>query len=230
VFRRLAFPVLAALVLLVPAACTARKHGSAANLPPADQLLKDAAARMREVTTARFTIDASGNLTLVPVRRADGRLTREGNAQGTVAVEQAGALSELQFVIVGQTAYIKGPTGGWQSIPLSLASTVYDPSALLKPERGVAKLIETASSARTEAREQVDGVDAYRIAASFDPQLVASLIPGAGDGVTGQLWIDANTRQLLRARFKLPDSNGGEPAIVTVRFSEFNQPVNVSAP
>ena len=41
---------------------------------------------------------------------------------GTATVEQFGATVSLEFVIVGDSLYLKGPTGGFQKLPLSLAS------------------------------------------------------------------------------------------------------------
>ncbi len=230
--RTLSFAALltAALLLAAPAGCSKGKRQPAEPLPPGGDLVRAAATAMREVKTAHFTIEADGNLALVPLRRADVRLTREGTAQGTMQIEQAGANVEFAFTIVGGSAYIKGPTGGYQKVPLAFAASIYDPSAILDPERGVAHLLETATDARTEAHEKVDGVDTYRVAAKFDPKAVETLVPGAGAGVTGQLWLGIEQKLPVQARFQLPDSAGGKPAVVTVKFSEYNQPVNISAP
>ncbi len=219
---------LAALLLVAPAGCSGKRKTEA--LPPGTDLIRAAATAMREVKTAHITIEAEGNLALVPLRRADARLTREGSAQGTVQIEQSGAGVEFAFTIVGGSAYIKGPTGGYQKVPLAFAASVYDPSAVLDPDRGVAHLLETATDARTEAHEKVDGVDTYRVAAKFDPKAVEALVPVTGSGVTGQLWLGVEQKLPVRAQFQLPDSAGGKPAIVTVRFSEYNQPVDISAP
>jgi lipoprotein LprG len=221
---------LAALLLVAPAACSSGKRKPAESLPAGDQLLKAAATAMRDVKTAHFTIETDGNLALLPLRRADAKLTREGSAQGTVQIDQSGSTVEFAFVIIGDTAYIKGPTGGYQTVPLSFAASVYDPSAILDPGRGVAHLLETATDARTQGHEKVDGVDAYVIAAKFDPKAVETLVPGAGAGVTGQLWLGVEQKLPVRAKFQLPDRSGGKPATVTVKFTEYDQPVNISAP
>jgi lipoprotein LprG len=228
VLRHRALLALSVLLLAAPAACSKRSSGEA--LPSGTDLIRAAATALREVKTAHFTIEADGNPALVPLRRADARLTREGSAQGTVQVDQSGASVEFAFTIVGGSAYIKGPTGGYQKVPLAFAASVYDPSAILDPDRGVAHLLETATDARTEAHEKVDGVDTYRVAAKFDPKAVETLVPGAGAGVTGQLWLGVDKKLPVQARFRLPDSTGGQPATVTVKFSEYDQPVNISAP
>jgi lipoprotein LprG len=215
--------------LATPLACSSEKP-SRASLPAATQLLADSAAKVREVRTVRFAIETSGTVSGIPLRKAGGQLTREGNAQGTVQLDQGGTVSELQFVILNDRAYIKGATGGWQSLPASMASTVYDPAAILDPDRGLAKLIETARDPRTEAREEVGGTDTYRVAASFDPQVVGALVPGAGAGVTGQIWIGVSSKLPVRVRFRLPAAGGGDAATVTATFSEYDQPVTVSAP
>src|SRR4051794_11985915 len=178
-------PVLALFAVLVAlVACTPDKAksgsgtASAADLPPGDQLVKDSATAMREIKTTQFLITADGEIAGLSLRRAEGTLTREGSAKGTAQVDQAGAAVELAFVIVGDKIYLKGPTGGYQTLPLTLAATVYDPSAILDPDRGIAKVLGSATGATTEASEPVAGKDAWRVAVTTTGTDLAGLIPG----------------------------------------------------
>jgi lipoprotein LprG len=185
---------------------------------------------MRDVKTARFVIEAEATIADVPVRGADAQLTREGSAKGAIRIDQGGGIVEFQFVIIGQKLWLKGPTGSFQELPLAMASGIYDPSAILDPERGVAKLLSTATEAKTQARESVDGVDAYRVSAKFDPAAVAALVPGAGEGVTGRVWVGVERKLPVRMTFSLPAQGGGKPGTVTVKFSEYDAPVTINAP
>src|SRR4051812_40282290 len=122
--------LLAALVVLT--SCTKshdKKDQAAGGLPDGSQLVRDSAAAMKEIKTAKFLITADGAISGLSLRRAEGTLTKEGDAQGTAQIEQAGQNVDLTFVIVGDKIYLKGPTGGYQALPLALAATVYDPSA-----------------------------------------------------------------------------------------------------
>jgi lipoprotein LprG len=217
-----------ALLLSALAACTgsSNERASADELPAGADLVAKAASEMRAVTTARFTIKSEGSVKSLGLRGADGVITKQGDAQGTAQIDQAGAAAEFAFVISGQTLYVKGPTGGWQRVPLALASSVYDPSAILNPDRGVAHLLATATSARTEGRESVDGADAYKVAVTLGGQALAALVPGITTDVPGTLWVGADRRLLHRAAFVVP----GDGGTVTISFREFDAPVKISAP
>lgn len=228
-------PVVAALVVLLVVlggsslgACS--RKGRSANLPAGDALIRDSAAAMREVKTVRFAIEADGTVAGLPLRRAGGQLTKEGSAKGTAQLEQFGTPIELEFVVIGESIHIKGLTGGWQTLPLAMASGVYDPSAILDPDRGIVKVLETATGAKTEAREKVGDVDTYRVAATFDGASLRTIVPGAADSTPGQVWIGVDRKQLHRARFTIPGDNGAEGATVTVTFTEYDAPVTISAP
>jgi len=222
--------LLGLLIVVVGLAGCTRKNTPSEQLPAADGLLKAAAADMKQVKTVKFDIDAEGTVAGLALRGADGVLVREGDAQGRAQVEQFGTLVELQFIVKGDKMYIKGPTGGYQELPLALASNVYDPSAILDPDRGVAKLLETATEGRTEAREQVNGVDAYRVTAKLDPLVVGTIVPGVTGDITGQLWIAAGQPRLLRTSFTVPGSGGSPGGKVTITLSDFDAPVTISAP
>ena len=189
--RKIVTAALLALVALSGATgCSDDKDKPAAksggDLPAADGLLRESATAMQAVETVKFTIEITGKPGGVPLRKVDGQLAKAGNAKGKVQLDQAGTLSELEYVVVGTTAYIKGPTGGWQSVPLSVASTVYDPSAILDPQRGISKLLETASGGHTEAREEAGGVDAYRVAASLARRWWARSCPASARARPGR--------------------------------------------
>jgi lipoprotein LprG len=222
---------LAALAVLLSAlaGCTTGTRTdrlSAVDLPAGPQLVSAAAAEMRGVTTARFAIESQGEVKSLGIHGADGVITKQGDAQGTAQIDQAGSVIELAFVVSGQSLYVKGPTGGWEAVPLALASSVYDPSAILDPDRGIAHLLATASGARTEARESVDGVDVYRVAVTLNGQALAALVPGVTKDAAGTLWIGADRRLLHRAAFVAPGDGGS----VAIAFREFDAPVKINAP
>ena len=228
-------PVAALFALLVVlAACTDKPGTSgsqaADNLPAGDALLKESAAAMREIKTAQFLITADAAVAGLSLRRAEGTLTKEGNAKGTAQIEQSGANVELSFVIVGDKIYLKGPTGGYQTLPLTLAASVYDPSAILDPDRGIAKVLSSATDAKTEASESVDGKTAWRIAATSAAADLAAIIPGVTGSVPGKVWIDSSDKRLLKAAFALPAAGDAQGGTVTVTFKEFDAPATISAP
>jgi len=229
-------PVLALFAVLVAlTSCTPDKPKTAASqpsaeLPAGDTLLKESAAAMRDIKTAKFLITADGDIAGLSLRRAEGTLTKEGNAKGTAQIEQSGSNVELTFVIVGDKIYLKGPTGGYQALPLALAASVYDPSAILDPNRGIAKVLSTATDAKTEASESVDGQEAWRVVATMAGADLAAIIPGATGTIPGTAWISATDKRLLKATFALPEASDAKGGTVTVTFKEFDAPATISAP
>lgn len=176
--------------LLLVTACSAKSETA---LPDGPALLKRSAETMRTVKTVAFTIETKDK-PAVPVRHAEGSLTREGDAKGTLQIELVG-LQEIEFVLVGDKVYFKGPTGGFQTMTRQQLIALYDPSAVLT---GVPDLLSTAQDARTQAEEKIGDTAAYRVAATLSQQVLAKLVPGVQQGVDGTLWIDKATGRLLK--------------------------------
>jgi lipoprotein LprG len=225
---RVLFATVAALLVLIPAAGCGPKKTPPAALPEGSSLLTSAATKMREVTDAHVTITVDGTLPNLPMKKADGVLTRAGDAKGTVQIEQFGLLVELSFVIVNKTAYLKGPTGGYITQPMSQLTGVFDPAAVLDPNRGVANVLATATNAKTEAKETVDGHETYKVSAAFADAAMSQLLPGIGTGVTGQVWLDTADSTLRKAVFTVPGTD--KPATVTIVVDQINAGATISAP
>jgi lipoprotein LprG len=224
--------VTVALALAVTG-CSSKKDdppAADANLPAAAQLLADGDKAMTDVKTTHFTVDVQGELTSVPVSHAEGDLTKEGSAKGTAKISQLGTVIEASFVILGDSIYLKAATGGYQKLPLAMAASVYDPSAILDPQRGAAKLLRDARNPQTQAMEKVDGRDAYKISFEPDAAALAALIPGKPTNVTAVVWLDAQTKRIAKAEFALPAAGSDPAGTVTVAFSAYDAPVTISAP
>jgi lipoprotein LprG len=228
-----ALGTMALLVLLGTSACTERSTGTSqpGSLPDASGLLRDSARAMSELNTVRFDLAVDGGVPGVAVRTAEGELTKDGDVKGTAQLAQGGGTNEIEFVIVDDTLYLKGPTGGFQQLPASFVATVYDPSKILDREAGVPGLLSGTTQARTEATEDVDGTPAYRIAVTVPRDKLTVLLPGVANDLDGQLWVATDDpKWLLKAKMDVPAEGGGTPASVTMTLSEFNDPVTVTPP
>ncbi|WP_245658158.1 LppX_LprAFG lipoprotein [Microtetraspora malaysiensis] len=215
--RRLAGTVWLVLAVLLVPAC----GGSAeAGLPAGPDLMKKAATAMAAVETVAFTIETEGNPS-VTVKHAEGSLTKEGDAKGTLQIDIMGSLQELEFVLLGDAVHFKGPTGGFQRMTREELAALYDPSAVLT---GLPALLSGAVDARTEAVEKVAGTDAYRVPVTLSQQILAKLIPGIAQGVNGTVWLDKATGRLLKMDLPL---TGGK---VVVNLSDYDAPVTITPP
>jgi lipoprotein LprG len=211
-------------------ACSEKPAPAPATLPDGTTLIAAGAVALAGMKSAHVRIETEGTVSSLPLRRAEGDLVNTGDAKGTVQLQQGGTLVEYQFIVLGTTVHLKGPTGGWQALPAAMAATIYDPSAILDPNRGIAQLVRSAKNPTTEALEQVDGKDAYRVKVDLDRNAVATLVPGVPEGVTGLLWLDAQTKHLLKGVLTVPPANGAPGGSVTVNVSAIDVPVTVSAP
>ncbi|WP_162908352.1 LppX_LprAFG lipoprotein [Allorhizocola rhizosphaerae] len=219
---------LAALSIVAIAITGCSKKNNNANpsdQPTGPQLMAEGDKAMSDVKSAHFTLTVDGKIAALPVKQAEGDLTREGSAKGTAKVEQLGFVTEVAFVIVGQDLFLKGPTGGYQKMPLSVAASVYDPSAILDPDRGAAKLLRTAKNPKFEGKEQVDGKQACKVSFEPDTTALAALIPTTITGIKGMVWLYEDSKRIAKAEFTFPE--GGK---VTVVFTNYDAPVTISAP
>ncbi|MEV3920451.1 LppX_LprAFG lipoprotein [Actinomadura coerulea] len=217
-------PVLLALVFT--GACDGGSGGPGKKADfDAAQTLRQAAQAMGSLKSVAFTLESDGK-TPVMVKGGDMKLLRGGDAEGTLAVEQQGQKIEMKVVAVGDSIYLDAGTGGWRKLPKGLAASVYDPSAVLDPQRGIAKLLTSAREPSPEAVEKVDGEEAYRVAAKLPKEEVAGLIPGIGEDMDGQVWVGKADHRLLKVRGAFPKDQGS----VTIRFTEFDAPYKISAP
>jgi lipoprotein LprG len=224
--------LLGVLLVVGLAGCGGKAGPTAPPLPAAPDLLARSASAMSQVKTVVADVQIDPALTDLPVRAAHGTLTVTGDAMGTATLNQGSDNAELNFVITKGVLYLKGPTGRYQQLPLAMAASIYDPTALLSPDRGIAALLRTATNGVTQAREDVNGVAAYKVNATLDPRLVAGIVPGLTNANSGTVWLDAATSRVLKAQIAVPNPAAGQTATapVTVALSGFNDPVTVAPP
>lgn len=224
------FAALVVAAVLTLAGCTG--GGPSADLPPAASLLSKSADAMRAAKTAAIAIVVDPAITVIPLRNATGRLTADGQADGTAVIALFGGPPlEYAFVATGGLLYLKGPTGGYTKLPLAATSGIFDPTAILDPSGGAVALLAAVEAPTTQARETVDGVDSYRVAVTVKQEQLQVLVPGVTGSVPGLIWLDAATSRLVKVELQLPDGpSGTKGGPVTVRFSEYDAPVTITAP
>jgi lipoprotein LprG len=216
------------LVVFSIAGCRGEKGG----LPEAEPLLESGAKAMAGVRSVRFNLDVEGTLSGLQVKEAAGVMTREGEVSARAQILQQGQLVEYEYIVADGVAYLKGPTGGFQTLPQALAVRIYDPSALLDETAGLRRAMAGAQDPKTEAAETIDGQPAYRIRAKVSTDLVQGLsVLSAGQRrLDATLWVDQESGRLIQARIPFKPTGSGEQTVFTVRLSDFNDPVDIKPP
>lgn len=196
-----------------------------ATVPTAAQLLTAAATAMAGLTSAHFTLIVRGKLPDLKVQGAAGDLTSVGDARGTAKMTQFEQLVEVDFVVVGKVLYLKGATGGFTKLPAALAGEVYDPTAILQAEKGVAAVLRHII---TPGNPTLVG-SSYTITGTVPKAAAAALVPGITSDAMGTFTIDKASSRLTDVVLHLAGSDG-KPAAVDLALSDFNKAVTVSAP
>ncbi len=215
------------IVLALTVGCSS--GGGTDKLPPGAQVLQQAANVLRGVPSLSFTLRTSGNPD-VNVKSVDAKLLKNGNSQGTVQVTELGLPIQLEFVVLGQTVHFKGLTGGWQQEPLSKVAGIYDPSAVLDPDRGLVQLLLTAKNPQTQGKDKVAGQECYRVHATLARAALTRLVPGLNADAPADIWVSTADKHVLKADVQVPSKGGGKPGKVTIAFADYGKPFTITAP
>jgi lipoprotein LprG len=219
-----------ALATAVATACSSEEPAAdGGNLPDGQELLRDAAKSTADIRSAHFTLAVNGEIPGLSVKSAEGDLTREGGpagaAKGTVSMDLMGSLFEGEFVLVDDSLYVKGPTGGYQELPASMVRSLYDPAAILDPDKGIANVLKNVTGARTESSEDIDGVSTYRVTGRVTKDVVSTLVPGIDSDVDITFWLRRDDgHQPVKASVKVPQGT------VDVTLSDIDKQVEITAP
>lgn len=205
---------------------TSGTDGATTTAPPAAaELISRSAAAMKTVTSAHFSLKVTGTLPDLTVQTGDGDLTSAGAATGTASISQFGQLVEVEFVVVGKVLYLKAGTGGFTEVPAALAGQVYDPTAILDPERGVAAVL--TSTTGLSAVTSADGT--YTVGGTVPEKVAAGLTPGITTDVAVTFVVDAASSRTTSVSFATTGSDGA-PATVTLVLSDFDKALTITPP
>lgn len=224
-FRR----VLLASVALLAAACSSNNNPPASGGQDASALLRESAEATKNIQSAHFTLKVNGAIQGLSVHSADGDLNRAGAAKGKVNMELLGNLFEGEFVLVDNTIYIKGPTGPYQQLPAALISSLYDPSAILNPDKGISKVLSSVQNPKFDGTETVNGQATNKVSGRAAKDVVSSIVPGVNSDVDITFWLRQDNKQPVKAEAKLPGTDGKQ-ASVEVTLTNVDQPVTITKP
>ena len=198
---------------------------SAAALPTQAELLTASATATKAVTSAHFTLTVGGKLPDLQVQGAEGELTSAGDAEGNAKITEFGQLVQVDFVIVRKVLYLKGPTGGFTKLAAALAGQIYDPTAILSADKGVAAVLHQVIT----PGKPVPAGSSYTVTGTVPKATAAALVPGITSDGAGTFTIDKASSRLTDVTLRLAGSDG-KPATVDLGLSDFNKPVTVSPP
>jgi lipoprotein LprG len=227
--RRL-FAVLAALSIAAAliAGCSSGSTQSGGPLPDATTLVKQSADVTKNLKSAHLVLSVIGKVPGLPIKTLTGDLTTAPAtaASGNVQLTMGGSEVDANFVVVDGELYATLTPNKWSDF--GKASDVYDVSAILNPDTGLANLLANFTNAKAEGRETINGQSTIRISGNVPADAVNKLASqlNAGNTTPSTVWIqETGDHQLVQA--KMDKSSGNS---VQMTLSNWNQPVQVTKP
>lgn len=201
---------------------------SSASLPDAPGLLQQSAQTTKGLKSGHLDITVTGSIEGLPIKKLSGDLTNvpATAVEGNATITMGGSDVDLQLVVIDNILYASLTPNSW--LDMGPAADIYDPSAILNPDAGLANILASFSDPKSDATETVNGVDTVRITGNVSADAVNKLIPqiNANVAVPGTAWIEKDgDHNLVQA--KLDPSSGNS---IQMTLSDWNKPVTVTKP
>ena len=213
--------------MLLVAGCSTNK--SSAPLPDAATLLKESAQTTKTQASVHLKLVVQGEIKDFPIASLEGDLTNAPAvaAQGKADINFLGQkLQGVEFVVADGNLYGAITPGSFQNF--GPAADIYDASAILNPDTGLANVLSNFSDPKADGRESINGVQTVRITGTVSADAVNKIAPQikATGPVPGTAWIrEDGNHDLVQA--KLEPSPGNS---VTMTLSDWGKPVTVNKP
>ncbi|KXO94516.1 hypothetical protein AXK56_17890 [Tsukamurella pulmonis] len=227
---RLASTVVALLAVVGLLAACSKSDGEKVNdapLPEAKPLIDSSAKAARDLHDVQLDLSVEGTVPNLPVKSVSAYLTNDPkvSGQGDADVIFNGTAVKAKFVVVD--AHLWAQFGAGQSYQdMGLAADIYDASAILDPNKGIANLLASVRDPKVEGREQIGGTEAIRVSGIIPGAALAGIVPKAelGDRPL-TFWVqEAAPNNLVRANV------GFDTGTLTVTLSDWGKKVTLLDP
>ncbi|HSS24490.1 MAG TPA: LppX_LprAFG lipoprotein [Mycobacterium sp.] len=210
------------------AGCSSGSKQSAAPLPDATTLVKQSSATTKNLKSVHLVLSVQGKVPGLPIKTLNGDLTTSPStaASGNVQLTLGGADVDANFVVYDSVLYATLTPNKWSDF--GKASDIYDVSAILSPDNGLANVLANFSNAKAEGRESINGQTTIRISGNVSADAVNKIAPplNATQPFPSTVWIqETGDHQLVQANLQKSQGNS-----VQMTLSNWNQPVQVTKP
>ena len=223
------FAALFAAVALV-AGCSGSSQDSGKELPDAATLLKESSETTKSQTSVHLKLAVQGQIKELPIESIEGDLTNTPAvaAHGKANIVFLGQkLEGIDFVVAEGNLFATLTTGGaYQNF--GPAADIYDVSAILNPQTGLANVLASFTDPKADGRENLNGVDTVRVTGTVSADAVNKIAPqiGATGPVPATAWIrEDGNHELVQAKLEPTPGNA-----VTMTVSDWGKPVTVTKP
>jgi lipoprotein LprG len=152
-------------------------------LPTAQELLGKVVTSTKALHDVQLDLQVDGEVPQLPVKSVDAYLTNQPQVggQGDADVTFNGTDVQAKFVVTAGDLWVKIGTGE-KYANQGPAAKIYDASAILDPNRGLAHLLETMQSPKVVDREQIIGIDTVKMSGVVPAESLTGLVPGYKSG------------------------------------------------
>jgi hypothetical protein len=203
----------------------------------ADAILASASTRIAETQSMRFVLDVEGDTFIdttqtIRLVAARGQLARPDSVEVEfqVSLFSAGSVS-IRMISIGPKAWTTDLlTGNWGVAPAEFG---YDPTVLYDNQNGLGPVMGRIEQPTLLGTEDVRGRTAHHIAGTVSEETIALVTSETmtGSGIAIELWIDAETSDLLRLRLAEPEDNGkANNAVWTMDLTDHGKQVSIEPP
>ncbi|MEV0711610.1 LppX_LprAFG lipoprotein [Nocardia aurea] len=215
-------------IVAVLAGVSACGDGSG-GLPDPEFLLRGATAAAGSVTSAHVEMTTSDAIPGLAARAlsADVRARKGSEPGASVGTVDVGGM-RFDFAEQDERLFSKSSDGKYvPAQQLSGGGALPKPSTLLDPDRGLAAMLANLSNVRTEAREEFDGVQAFRVTGDVPRADAAVWLPSIQGDARLAIWFATAGRHLPVGTRLTVAGSSGEPASIDFALSNLNKKVRV---
>ncbi len=224
------WPILTALfaAAVLIAGCSSSSEKSSGSLPDAATLLKDSNSATRNLKSVHLVLTVEGDLQDLPIKTLTGDLSQTPAvaAQGNAKLIFQGSDVDANFVVFDSTLYVA--LSGDSYIDMGPAADVYDISAILNPDTGLANVLASFSDPKSDGTETINGIETVKVTGQVSADAVNKIAPPikATGPIPGTAWIEKDgDHKLVQA--KLEPASGKS---VQMTLSDWDKPVAVTKP
>jgi lipoprotein LprG len=222
------FAALFAAIALI-AGCSSKSQDASKPIPDAASLLKESSETTKSQSSVHLKLAVQGEIKQLPIESLEGDLTNTPAvaAQGAANILFLGQrLEGVDFVVADGTLYAALTKGAYQD--LGPAVDIYDVSAILNPDTGLANVLANFSGAKADGRENLNSVDTVRVTGTVSADAVNKIAPqiAATGPVPATAWIaEDGNHELVQAKLEPTPGNS-----LTMTCSDWGKSVTVTKP